>query len=93
MEINSGYERPFARLGQAELARILPSHLQYLQVRGSELGLITLMSVANTSFSSAPSMKRSCRLGSMLKLAARCLSPLSFAVNSFSNAIEAGFCI
>ncbi len=28
MEINSGHERPFARLGQAELARILPSQLQ-----------------------------------------------------------------
>ena len=57
MEINSGHERPFACLGQAELARILPSQLQYLQVRGSELGLITMTSVANTSFSSAPSME------------------------------------
>ena len=28
MEINSGHERPFARLGQAELARIFPSQLQ-----------------------------------------------------------------
>jgi len=28
MEISSGHERPFARLGQAELARILLSQLQ-----------------------------------------------------------------
>ena len=53
MKINSGHERQLARLGQAELARILLSHSKNLQVRGSELGLITLMSVANTSFSSA----------------------------------------